>query len=733
MDSVLRLKPYQYAHILDTNSQVTRVVVGPATITKQQHETLAYGPADMVIVPPRYYCKIKNPVIMKDGKPDVYPSGLVKTRQGWEEIRFETDPFPLYPGEVLAVRPTLLTTIKENEALMIQAVDDFTDEKGVSHITGEEWLVKGPCTYIPRVEEKVIKTIEPIMVNINEAIVLEAINDFVDENGVKRITGEKWLYSTPGAYLPGINEVFKSVIKGNVITPTSAVHVKALDSVVSFGKKHNAGDHWLVTLDDTDMYIPGINEEVVERVPITTLTNRQFCVVLNPVDPKTGVQNFGARELRKGLTSFFLNPGETLEKGIQEIYILDEEEALLLRAISETSITDPDGKVIKKLPGERWLLYGPCEFIPSIDIEVVDLRYTIQIGENEGVYVRNIDNGSVRAVIGSSYLLKENEELWEKRLSPEVEAILSMNKTRKPYQVASFSVPDKAAVQVFDYMSLKSKIVFGPEMVLLQPYETFTVMNFSSGCPKKKNNRTAINLYLGPDFMNDIINVETSDHACLSLKLSYSWKFDYDKNDQEKSKKMFYSSDFVGDTCRILGSRIRSIVATKSFDEFHKKSSSIISEALFGKEKEIKFDNNLVIFGIDIQSSAPVEKTTRDSLMRSVQLAIEITTKSQEANARQEAERLEEESKSNLEREIIEYQTNAETVRRNLIEKKIENDALESSGTAIGEAKAKAAALKIEGDFALDKAKMLVEFLKEEFNIEFEKEKMELELSVSEK
>lgn len=44
--------------------------------------------------------------------------------------------------------------------------------------------------------------------------------------------------------------------------------------------------------------------------------------------------------------------------------------------------------------------------------------------------------------------------------------------------------------------------------------------------------------------------------------------------------------------------------------------------------------NNLVVTSIDIQSVEPVDQRTRDSLQKSVQLAIEITTNSQEASAR---------------------------------------------------------------------------------------------------
>ena len=44
--------------------------------------------------------------------------------------------------------------------------------------------------------------------------------------------------------------------------------------------------------------------------------------------------------------------------------------------------------------------------------------------------------------------------------------------------------------------------------------------------------------------------------------------------------------------------------------------------------------NSLVVTSIDIQSVEPVDQRTRDALQKSVQLAIEITTNSQEATAR---------------------------------------------------------------------------------------------------
>jgi len=94
--------------------------------------------------------------------------------------------------------------------------------------------------------------------------------------------------------------------------------------------------------------------------------------------------------------------------------------------------------------------------------------------------------------------------------------------------------------------------------------------------------------------MTDVVVVETSDHARLSLKLSYNWHFEYDARDADKSAAIFSVPDFVGDTCKAIASRVRGIVAAHSFDNFHKGSAQIIREAVFGTEPDGKPRNRFV-------------------------------------------------------------------------------------------------------------------------------------------
>jgi len=195
------------------------------------------------------------------------------------------------------------------------------------------------------------------------------------------------------------------------------------------------------------------------------------------------------------------------------------------------------------------------------------------------------------------------------------------------------------------------------------------------------------------------------------LKLSYSWNFDVDRNDPEKSAAIFNVPDFVGDACKAIASRVRGTVAQHSFDNFHKHSARIIREAVFGVDEAGKIkpkmefpQNRLNITNVDIQSVEPVDSKTRDALQKSVQLAIEITTKSQEAEARHEAERREQEAKGRLERQKIEDEAESEKSRTELLQLQAQSAAVEATGQATAEAKARSQAHLIEGESGVKQA-----------------------------
>jgi major vault protein len=757
---IIRLKPQQYIHVIDNNTGITRLEVGPQTITLRDHERLILRPEPMLIMPPRHYCIVANPVLRdEENQPISDPHGQIKLRYGDAEVRFAQEPFPLYPGEELAQDVTRLQVVETNQALRLKALRDFADTSPrqgghggtaptmggesesqsqiINRLAGDEWLFEGPGTYLPRVEVEVLETVKAVVIKPNQALRLITRQSCTDRQGNRRRAGEEWLVRDEGAYLPGVDEQVVSIINACVLTERKALHLKAKRTFADvFGRHRKAGDEWLVTFEDAEIHIPDVYEEVVGEVEIATLGDREWCIVLDPIDAD-GKPQLGMKEVRQGRASFFLHPGESLEGGIQKVYVLSEQEALLLRAKEAFNEGESDN-LVSHQPGDLWMISGPRDYIPRIEVEVVEKRKAIPLDKNEGIYVRDIQTGELKLVGGpQAYMLSPYEELWEKELPPVVEEFLAqksdpisdrgmlrsasakiseMEPGRDKTRAVVFHVPQNSAVQIHDYKNRTARTVFGPDLVMLGPDEAFTVLSLSGGKPKKPNSIKSLALLLGPDFMTDVFTVETSDHARLQIQLSYNWYFDIVRHDEQAAAKLFQVPDFVGDACKAIASRVRGAVAGEKFDEFHRNSARIIRQAVFGIDEEghigdeFRFKtNSLVITNIDIQSVEPIDEATLKSLQKSVQIAIQITTDAQEAAARHDAARIEQEAKARLERQAIVDRSAAESERKNLLELQAENMAIESTGHATAEARAKAEAARIQGELAVNLAQQEAE------------------------
>jgi len=723
--NVIRIKPLYYIHVLNNNTNVPRVEIGPQTFTRKEEEMLVYGPEPMLLIPPRHYCEIKNPVIRKNGVPLTDDKGQFKLRHEDTEIRFEQEPFPLYPGEQLIGKITPLKVVEANCALKLKAIRDFTvkhGDKETKYKAGDEWLFRGPATYIPRVEVQVVEYIQSTIIRENRALKLRAKRDCVDSKKVHRKAGEEWLLREVGAYLSSVDEEIVATVDAIVLTEKVALHLQATTTFTDiFGRLRKAGSEWLVTFRDTDTYIPDVYEKMIGIVKITTLSANQYCIVNNPYGPD-GRPRAGKRELRKGEAAFFLLPGESIDGSIKDAYVLAEEETLLLCAIQ--TFTEPDTKVARPA-GSRWMIRGPTNYIPPLEVQVLERRKSIPLDANEGIYVRDLGTGKVRSVIGVAYMLLPNEELWEKELPAAVESLLEKSTRDKNDQnedlignrdrtrVVTYRVSHGGAVQIYDYKKKKARVVFGPELVMLGPDEQFTVLNLSGDVPKREKVIKSLQLFLGPDFMNDEVVVETADHARLALKMSYNWFFKIDKAVDKEAERLFSISDFIGESCKALASMVRAAVASTTFDEFHKNSSELIQKAVFGPRDAnghapvLFFPSNLLtITNVDIQSVEPVDQRTRESLMKSVQMAIDITIKSQEDTAKFEALRMEQEAKGKLERQKILDNAQAEKARKALVELQTQSLIVESTGKATAEAKARTEAQQIEAQSRVEQAKL---------------------------
>nr|XP_021556073.1 major vault protein [Neomonachus schauinslandi] len=519
-------------------------------------------------------------------------------------------------------------------------------------------------------------------------------------------------------------------------------------------------------------YIRQDNERVLFAPSrMVTIPPRHYCTVANPVsrDPQgsvlfdvTGQVRLRHADLEIRLTQdpFPLYPGEVLEKDITPLQVVLPNTALHLKALLD--FEDKNGD--KVVAGDEWLFEGPGTYIPRKEVEVLEIIQATVIKQNQALRLRARkecwDREGKERVTGEEWLVRTVgaylPAVFEEVLDL-VDAVILTEKTAlhlraqqnfRDLRGVSRRTGEEWLVTVQDTEAhvpdvceevLGIVVVFGPELVSLGPEEQFTVLSLSAGRPKRPHARRALCLLLGPDFFTDVITIETADHARLQLQLAYNWHFGVsDRKDPEETARLFSVPDFVGDACKAIASRVRGAVASVTFDDFHKNSARIIRMAVFGfetletkgpdgralpqpRDRAIFPQNGLVVSSVDVQSVEPVDQRTRDALQRSVQLAIEITTNSQEAAAKHEAQRLEQEARGRLERQKILDQSEAEKARRELLELEALSTAVESTGTAKAEAESRAEALRIEGEGSVLQAKLKAEALAIETEAELQR------------
>ncbi|CAJ1993555.1 major vault protein [Leishmania donovani] len=768
-ETVLRLGPQEYAHLTNLNTNTTELILGPLNRPVASHESVALPPTKFVVVPPTQYCLVANPhrtaidptTGIAQPVRDAY--GQVQVRSGEEEYRWHVPPFPLYPEEAV-VKIEDLKVLSARAALQIQVLTAYkvpacsasdSTPSPARREAGERYLFCGPGTYYPRVEERIEEEVTAYTVERGSALWCTTSETFTDSvTGLKHYADDKYMYVAEGMHFLQPFESLQRFAKGIVLSTEEGLHVQPTktyaDPRTPFREKgitRKANEPFLVTGDLCPCFVLHPYDQLLKTVKRTHVSASQYAVILNPVGDD-GKASVGARRIVTD-AFFFLKPGETLEKDHpRSAYLLCEQEAVLVTALgsfTDSSCTPP----VQRYDGDRWLVQGPCSFIPSDLMRVIpnektgaEVRRPYLLSEGDGLYVRNGVTGVVRCIPGPcSYLLTAEEEVWEKPLPAQVERHLAQlvshaayielerDKERKVLQgqterAVSYHIPYRSVTQLYNYKTQMTRIVFGPDRVLLEPDEAFTVVSLSGSpwdpakptkcMPKHTNYITALHLFLGPSNMTDVVHVETRDHAQLALQLCYDWYFDVTPGDTETAKECFSVNDFVGDACSYIASRIRAAVASMPFEEFHKNSARCLRRAVFDVNPAtgqpnglLRFPaNHLVVTSVDTQEMEVLDERTRQGLQKSVKMAIEITTHAQEAEAQQVAMAREQEARGRLERQRMHDKVANEEQRRVLLHAESNGLAIVSSGKSKAMAEALSCASRIESEASVEAATM---------------------------
>ncbi len=177
MSQVVRISAQEYIHVKDTNTNITKMSVGPNLLMLQDHQQIVEGPSQMIKIPPRHYCVIKNPAV-RDGKEAVLNEEFDEVKVMWGELEVRkhddwSDPFPLEYNEVLETDITAFTTVPQESALRLECIRPFKDGD-VERFPTDQWLFFGPATYFPRIEVKVVKVEKSITIQKNQALKVRA-------------------------------------------------------------------------------------------------------------------------------------------------------------------------------------------------------------------------------------------------------------------------------------------------------------------------------------------------------------------------------------------------------------------------------------------------------------------------------------------------------------------------------------------------------------------------------
>ncbi|HEX8437179.1 hypothetical protein [Archangium sp.] len=519
-------------------------------------------------------------------------------------------------------------------------------------------------------------------------------------------------------------------------------------------RDREAGDEWLVR--GPGRYVPSEAVSVVSAEKARVLKETEYCVVLNPVDRATGRIQEGRRKVISGPDVFFLEPGEALEGDVRRKHVLSEMQGLKLQALDDFSEPEEGGEPRPRRAGDTWIVRGPRTYVPNEKVLIHKEISALSLGQGEGLYVRDLRSGKVSLVQGPCQFMPEaHQELHEKRLSPDAEALLGLApalaavegkdaKAPRPVPVERIDrtraivlrIEDNTAVLINDFESNHARVEFGPVKVMLRPYEDVTVLDLSGGTPKRPRQLKVLMLRLGPDFSTDLFEVATRDHARLRIKLSYKWQFDVE-GDAEKDKSIFRVNDFVGYVCENLASRIRQVAAENEFETFHKNASVLIRRAIFGVDESGKArkdrlfsENQLRIIDIDIKDIAPVDDKTALKLREAIDtnIQIQLDASRQEAQAAAELKRIRSEEEKQL--ADISSHRKSEAERQSLIELQNRNHQLSAISDAKVGAEAQLEKARVESEEALARAEAEARASRIRTEAELERERMMSEVAL---
>lgn len=574
----LVLSPNELVFVQNRTNGVIKTYTGPIMLTISQQEALVVFDAKskqfketsdfdtakqlFVSAPENWYTVLKNPA-PDNAHPEVGKAVASPDLLIGKKINIPGPcSFSLFPGQMAKViqghrlrsNQYLLARVYDAEAAQKNSgvlIDADGKEKADNqkYFSGQLLIIKGTevSFYIPPTGIEVIPIDNnPQMGYVRDAVTLERLEYAIlkDENGTKEYThGPKVVFPKP-------TETFVTSPKGGYIfralelSPISGIYIKVIAAYKDEnGVDHPVGEELFLTGKDQMIYYPRPEHSIITY------------------DGKT------------------MHHAIAIPKG-EGRYIMD------------------------RLTGEIKTVLGPIMYLPDPRTEVVvkrkltDSQCALWYPGNQEVltYNRGLNEKAVEKSTAKGYnshgegyaTLTSCSTLANFESNAAISRGTSYTKPRtitldtKYEGVVSMDVWTGFAVKITS-KSGKSRVVCGPQTVLLDYDETLEVLSLSTGKPKTTDrlDRTVF-LRHENNKISDLIEVETKDFVKARVKISYSVNFEKDAID-----RWFNVDNYVKYLCDRERVMIKNAVKNYNIDEFYQNYISIIHDAALDANREM--------------------------------------------------------------------------------------------------------------------------------------------------
>lgn len=422
-------------------------------------------------------------------------------------------------------------------------------------------------------------------------------------SAVELMTGRRVVVPGPATFplWPGQKA---RVVNGHELYEDQYLRVRVYDRVE--GESAPIGTERVVKGSEVSFYIPRTGLEVVpdEKGYVrnaVTLADGQYCVLRGPQ---------GRRRYVRGPGVVFPEPWEefVVRNGARVFaaVAMRKDRGLHVRVLKgfDAAAGDqvPEGRY--EAGQELFLQAREGFFFPTEALEVLGEVSALHLAEKEAVYVRDIASGRIRTVEGPVAFLPDPTQVERvaRPLDAEVARRYGLGKpdgSRAPAIV----IPPSYAVLVTG--RTKREVVKGPQVRILDFDEELATLALSTGTPKSDAQLlSTCFLLVDGNKVSDVVQVRTSDHVELEVRLSY--RVSYSSKPGVDDARWFNVSNYVALLCDHLGSIVRAAVRANPIERFHAASTEVLRGAVLGEKKGDKRagrefeENGMLVYDVEV-------------------------------------------------------------------------------------------------------------------------------------